>query len=99
MIYGYVPSVLDGTELEINETDYQSLPLPEKYSYYNYMSPILNQGAESTCVPHSISAAYDYYNAMMHPETSVDGKFINKGRLMQLIYNGKRSVGEGTSYK
>ena len=48
MIYGYVPSVLDGTELEINETDYQSLPLPEKYSYYNYMSPILNQGAEST---------------------------------------------------
>ena len=61
MIYGYVPSVLDGTELEINETDYQSLPLPEKYSYYNHMSPILNQGAESTCVPHSISAAYDYY--------------------------------------
>ena len=99
MIYGYVPSVLDGTELEINETDYQSLPLPEKYSYYNYMSPILDQGAESTCVPHSISAAYDYYNAMMHPETSVDGKFTNKGISIHQIYNAKTNIGEGMSYK
>ena len=99
IFYGYVPSVLDGTEREINEEDYKSLPIPEEYDYLNYMSPILNQGAESTCVPHSISAAYDYYNAMIHPETADEGKFVNLGISIHQIYNCRTNKGEGMSYK
>ena len=99
IVYGYVPSILDGTENEIKEEDYASLPLPSAYSYLQFMSPILNQGTESTCVPHSISAAYDYYNAMIHPESAKNGVFVNKGISIHQIYNAKTNSGEGMSYK
>lgn len=99
IFYGYVPSVLDGTEREITEENYKSLPLPLYYSYYNYMSPVLNQGSESTCVPHAISAAYDYYNAMKNPDTASRGKFINKGISIHQIYNARTNRGNGMSYK
>ena len=79
IFYGYVPSEIDGTELVIQEDEYKSLPLPAVYSYLSFMSPIMNQGTESTCVPHSISAAYDYYNAMMNPDSTSEGKFTATG--------------------
>lgn len=97
MVFGYVPSVIDGTESVVQEES--SLPLPRAYSYLQYMSPIMDQGSESTCVPHSISAAYDYYNAMMFPETAKDGKFAPTGIAIHQIYAAKTNFGEGMSYK
>jgi len=100
IVFGYVPSVLDGTEQIINEENYKSLPLPSSYSYLQFMSPIMNQGSESTCVPHSISAAYDYYNAMMFPATSsTEGKFSPSEISIHQIYNAKTNYGPGMSYK
>lgn len=99
IFYGYVPSEIDGTELVIQEYEYKSLPLPAVYSYLSFMSPIMNQGTESTCVPHSISAAYDYYNAMMNPDSTSEGKFTATGISIHQIYNAKTNVGEGMSYK
>ena len=95
VFYGYVPSEIDGTELVIQEDEYKSLPLPAVYSYLSFMSPIMNQGTESTCVPHSISAAYDYYNAMMNPDSTSEGKFTATGISIHQIHNAKTNVGEG----
>lgn len=54
MNFGCQPSVLDGTEQKYEVSE--SLDLPEEYSYRNYLSPVIDQGETSTCVPSSISA-------------------------------------------
>lgn len=99
MVYGYVPSVLDGTERTINDEAYASLEIPDEYTYMPYMSDILNQGSESTCVPHSISAIYDYYNAMKNPDESENGKFTHVPIAIHEIYRARTNRGEGMSFK
>ena len=97
--FGYVPSVLDGTEIILGEGSFASLPMPKEYSYIDYMSPVLDQGSTSTCVPHAISAVYDYYNAMNGICDPASGKFISKHIAIQQIYNAKTNKGDGMSYK
>lgn len=99
MVFGYVPTQYDGTEYVITEEQLGTLPLPKAYSYLPFMSPIMNQGAESTCVPHSISAIYDYYTAMNHPESTNAGKFKASGIAIHQIYNARTNRGDGMSYK
>ena len=99
MVFGYVPTQFDGTEYVITEENLGTLPLPKAYSYLPFMSPIMNQGAESTCVPHSISAVYDYYLAMNNPEDTNEGKFKNSGIAIHQIYNARTNRGDGMSYK
>jgi hypothetical protein len=60
--YGYSPSIIDGTEEKFEPKG--SYPLPKKYSYKNYMSPVLNQGSESICVPCSIACYVDWKSNM-----------------------------------
>lgn len=97
--FGYVPSELDGTELILGESSFMSLPLPKEYSYINYMTPVLDQGTSSTCVPHAISAVYDYYYSMNGFYDNNTGKFQSKRIAIQQIYNAKTNQGEGMSYK
>lgn len=99
MNFGYVPSVLDGTEIILGEGSFVSLPMPKEYSYIDYMSPVMDQGSSSTCVPHAISAVYDYYNAMNGIYDPATGKFISKHIAIQQIYNAKTTPGDGMSYK
>ena len=99
MVFGFVPTKFDGTEYVITEDNLGTLPLPESYSYLPYMSPIMDQGSTSTCVPHSISAVYDYYIAMNHPELTKNGKFENSGISINQIYKSRSNYGEGMSYK
>lgn len=99
MNYGYIASVLDGNEIIIKDETYKTLPIPKAYGYAQFMSPVLNQGSESTCVPHAISAVYDYYNAMKHPESAIEGKFTNTGMAIHQIYDIRTNRGEGMSYK
>lgn len=99
MFYGYIASVIDGTETVLDEKVYKSLPMPGEYGYLPFMSPILNQGAESTCVPHSISAIYDYYNAMKNPDTAVNGMFTHVDMAIHQIYDARTNRGEGMTYK
>lgn len=99
MVYGYVPSVLDGSERILDNETYASLAIPDEYTYMPFMSDILNQGSESTCVPHSISAVYDYYNAMKNPDDSVNGQFAHVPIAIHEIYNIRTNKGDGMSFK
>lgn len=98
-VYGYIPSIIDGTETTITKESYESLPIPSEYSYLPYMSKILDQGAESTCVPHSITAVYDYYYAMKNPDTSTKGRFKHLDISIHQIYNCRTNRGDGMSFK
>lgn len=97
--FGYLPSELDGTEIILGASSFGTLPLPKEYSYVDYMSPVLNQGNESTCVPHAISAVYDYYNAMAGMSDPKTGKFLSKKIAIQQIYNARTNTGNGMSFK
>lgn len=57
MVYGCMPSKLDGTEYVLDEmVDIPaSLKVPIEYSYNKFMPEIKDQGTRPTCVPTSIS--------------------------------------------
>ena len=99
MIYGYVPSILDGTETVLEDDSNGTLAMPKSYSYLRYMPEVLNQGSDSTCVPHSFSAVYDYYNAMKHPEPYEANKFDHVELSIDQVYRARKNAGEGMSLK
>ena len=80
MKLGCKPSKLDGTEQIYAQK--QNLKIPEAYTYEPYMSPVLNQGSESTCVPCSISAHLNWN----HNITAKTNKADN-GVNIKEIYN------------
>lgn len=98
-IYGFVETKLDGTENVLEESTFKSISMPSSYSYLKYMSPIKNQGSSSTCVPHSISAVYDYYRAMNDAGTTNEGVFTHAPFSIDQIYNCKTTQGNGMTYK
>ena len=89
-VFGYVPSKMDGTE-HIFELD--GGKLPEIYNYEDYMSPILNQGNLSICVPCSISAYLNWR------ENLKDGKPKDNKIYLMDIYNCRTNEGDGMSFK
>lgn len=97
--FGYVPSALDGSEIILGESSFMSLPLPKEYTYLDFMTPILDQGSDSTCVPHAISAVYDYYYSMNGMYDISSGKFVSKRIAIDQIYNARTNPGNGMSYK
>ncbi len=97
--YGFIQSTLNGTETILDNDNFKSLDLPSSYTYLPYMSPIKNQGKESTCVPHSISAVYDYYRAMNDESTTNEGKFTHAPFSIHQVYNCKTNKGDGMTYK
>lgn len=89
--YGFVPSVIDGTEIvfgcPIEET------IPEKYSYRDYLPTVINQGALSICVPCSLSA---YLNWKINLES---GEVKDNSINLDEIYGSRTNKGEGMTYK
>ena len=57
--FGFIKSEIDGSEHIFNYEN-TTMPLPEEYSYINYMTKIINQGNEPICVPCSISAQLNW---------------------------------------
>ena len=57
---GFVPSIIDGSELLFEYKD--QVTLPEKYSYVNVLPQVINQGRLSICVPCSLSAYLNWQN-------------------------------------
>lgn len=80
MKLGCKPSKLDGTEQIYAKK--QNLKIPEAYTYEPYMSPVLNQGSESTCVPCSISAHLNWNHNITAKTNKVDN-----GVNIKEIYN------------
>ena len=56
---GCVPSVMDGTEYEVNIDD--KVNIPSEYSWQVVMPPVRNQGSASTCVCQSLTGLLDFY--------------------------------------
>lgn len=63
MYYGCKPSKLDGTEIIVDDI-LDNMNIPQEYSYDMYLPNAYDQGSDSTCVPHAISAFIDWYNVV-----------------------------------
>lgn len=90
--FGFIPSVMDGSEHIFSS----SMPLsniPKTYSYKRYLPGVLNQGAESICVPCSVSA---YLNWRKNLENG--SKRDNKVNYHE-IYDIRTNGGEGMTFK
>lgn len=88
---GFVPSIIDGTEI-LFEYDKQ-VELPLKYSYVNVLPQVINQGKLSICVPCSLSA---YLNWRENIKT---GSNEDNSIVLFDIYNSRENKGEGMTYK
>lgn len=55
-VYGYIQSILDGSETKANFGDFH---IPEIFSYQPLMPPIKDQGTESTCVCQTLTGMLD----------------------------------------
>lgn len=88
---GFVPSVIDGTELLF---EYKTeVTLPDKYSYVNVLPQTINQGKLSICVPCSLSAFLNWR------ENLKTGSNEDNSIALFDIYNSRDNKGEGMSYK
>lgn len=98
--YGFKMSKLTGKENEF--TVFGNTPIPEKYSYKNYLPPVLNQGASPICVPCALSAHLNWnYNVDHDGQIFRDNKIavndIYKIRKNKLKNDGM-SILEGLAF-
>ena len=92
--FGFEPSVIDGTEHVFGAAGMPfSINLPRRYSFRKFLPGVLNQGAESICVPCSISAYLNWRENL-----STGSKKDNKIDYHE-IYNIRTNRGEGMTFK
>ena len=91
IVFGYVPSKMDGTEHEFKSTIQTGLP--DKYNYLDFMPKVIDQGELSICVPCSISAFLNWR------ENIKVGKVRDNGINLMEIYNNKKNAGDGMTFK
>ena len=89
--FGYIPSVMDGTEHVFAARNVGDLP--EEYSFRSYMAPIIDQGYLSICVPCSVSAYLNW------KENLKDGNAEDNKIALMDIYNSKTTEGDGMTFK
>lgn len=90
-IYGFTPSIIDGSEKVFEGND--KVELPEKYTYRPYLPDVLNQGSESICVPCTLSAFLNWR------ENLKNGITKDNNVALYDIYDSRTNYGEGMSYK
>lgn len=91
--FGFEPTKFDGTE-HIYGASLPVQTIPGKYSYRDFMPPVLNQGEKSICVPCSVSAFLNWRENMKTGNTRKDNK-IDYNEL----YKARTNEGEGMTYK
>lgn len=91
--FGFEPSVIDGSEHIFGAAVSPTLEIPKSYSFKRFLPPVLNQGAESICVPCSVSA---YLNWRENLKTG--SKKDNKIDYHE-IYNIRTNPGAGMTFK
>lgn len=89
--FGYIPSVIDGTERVFSAP--KVVNLPKEYSFRPYMAPVIDQGYLSICVPCSVSAYLNW------KENLKDGNPKDNKIALMDIYNSKTTEGEGMTFK
>lgn len=90
-IFGFKPSIIDGTE-RIFDGD-EKIELPEKYTFKAYLPQVIDQGSDSICVPCTVSAYLNWKENLKNGDIK-----DNKVSLFE-IYNAKTNDGEGMTYK
>lgn len=90
-VFGFKPSIIDGTERIFDTTD--KIELPEKYTFKAYMPPVINQGEDSICVPCSVSTYLNWKENLKSGEVK-----DNKVSLFE-IYDSRETDGEGMTFK
>lgn len=91
-VFGFEPSKFDGSE-HVFGAGVPEAALPASYSYKKFLPSVLNQGAESICVPCSVSAYLNWRENL-----STGSKKDNKIDYYEL-YNIRTNDGEGMTYK
>ena len=91
VVLGFSPTELDGTEHVFSANE--SLPLPMKYSYRQYLPKILDQGSRPICVPCSVSTYLNWR------ENLANGSKSNNGIDYEEIYSSKEVEAEGMTFK
>ena len=91
VVLGFRPTELDGTEHVFSANE--SLPLPAKYSYRQYLPKILDQGSRPICVPCSVSTYLNWR------ENLANGSKSNNGIDYEEIYSSKEVEAEGMTFK
>lgn len=90
-VFGFKPSIIDGTERIFDTID--KIELPENYTFKAYMPPVINQGEDSICVPCSVSTYLNWKENLKSGEVK-----DNKVSLFE-IYDSRETDGEGMTFK
>lgn len=89
--FGFIPSLITW-----NTPKYKapaSKPLPRKYTYRPFLSPVTNQGTDPFCIPHSIATWLNWR------ENTKTGVKVDNHIRYQDIYRAKKIGGEGMTYQ
>lgn len=89
--FGFVPSVMDGTEWVFSAP--AEITLPKKYTYRPYLPNVIDQGSLSICVPCSCSAYLNWKHNLK------DGSAKDNKVALMDIYAIRTNDGEGMSFK
>lgn len=89
--FGYIPSLITW-----NTPKYKapaSKPLPKKYSYRPFLSPVTNQGENPYCIPHSVACWLNWR------ENTKTGVKVDNHIKYEDIFRSKKVSGEGMTYQ
>lgn len=93
MVFGYIPSKIDGTEKRFKEV--KGLEIPASYSYEKFLPKVLNQGNMPICVPCSISAHLNWNKNMEDGDNKRENHFD-----LDEIYDSRTNNGNnGMTFK
>lgn len=79
IVWGYIPSQLDGTEYQ---SDFGDFDIPVEFTYRPLMPPVRDQGTESTCVCQTLTGMLDVQRNAKNDVTNVCNNFS-----IQELYN------------
>ena len=91
--YGYIPSVMDGSEYQFKLL--RGFEVPSRYSYQKYLPEVINQKDRPICVPCSISAFINWNKNLEDGDNKLDHKVD-----LEEIYASRTHAGDdGMSFK
>ena len=89
--FGFIPSPITSDIVRFQAP--KTMPIPRKYSYRPFLSPVTNQGMDPYCIPHSIATWLNW------KENIKTGVKVDNHIKYADIYRSKKSIGEGMEYK
>lgn len=88
--FGFIPSIITPETVRFKAP--KSMPIPKKYTYRPYLSPVTNQGSQPYCIPHSIATWLNW------KENIKTGAKVDNHIKYEDIYYSRKTSGEGMTY-